>query len=254
MQTRTIKHWPVPFSLPLTQPLFYTLLKGLCCKHISRLAVEVSQSSNESLVYYSRFRSDPDSTFIMRAQMLFPAFLFAITAQASVSFPRSVKNGECIGAKGAPGVCVATTSCTSAGGTYISNACPGTPENIKCCVKTSCGSGGQNGDCRWTSQCGAGRTTISNQCPGPANFKCCVDAAGPSTPADPPATPPSPPSGDDLGAKILAKAKEAEGIQCKLTLDLFRMTILSAHVRYFSNASNRQLGRGQLQRPDRWRV
>ncbi|KAF2201503.1 hypothetical protein GQ43DRAFT_415666 [Delitschia confertaspora ATCC 74209] len=137
----------------------------------------------------------------MHFRVLSSAILLAATTEATVAFPRSTLNGECTGAGGAPGVCVATASCTQAGGTYISNACPGTANDIKCCVKTSCGSSGQSGDCRWTSQCGSGKSLIENLCPGPNGFKCCV--------ADNTAQPSS--GGYNIGEKILAKAKEAEG-------------------------------------------
>lgn len=86
--------------------------------------------------------------------------------------PRAAVDGPCTGAGGAPGVCISTSSCTSGGGSYISNACPGTANDIKCCVKTSCASGG---NCRWTSQCSG--TTQSGLCPGPSNFKCCTGSS-----------------------------------------------------------------------------
>jgi len=153
--------------------------------------------------------SEPTFFSTMRPQILSFILFLANVGQATVAFPRSTVNGECTGAGGAPGVCIATGSCTGGGGSYISNACPGTPNNIKCCVKNSCGSGGRNGDCRWTSQCGAGKTTLSGLCPGPTDFKCCVD--------DSTTTPPPPPSGDsNIGEKILAKAKTAEGTPCRL--------------------------------------
>ncbi|KAG8799402.1 hypothetical protein FRC18_008294 [Serendipita sp. 400] len=91
-------------------------------------------------------------------------------------------NGKCTGKSGAPGVCIATAKCTSAGGEYISNACPGTPADIKCCTKTSCGGGA--GNCRWTSQCQSG-LTIGHMCPGPSDFMCCLPV-GDDTPNFPP--------------------------------------------------------------------
>lgn len=102
--------------------------------------------------------------------------LFAIsspfTTASSVLASRAEENGPCTGASNAPGVCVATGKCTDAGGTYISNACPGTGDDIKCCTKPSCGTGG-TGNCRFTSSCSTG-VTESNQCPGPATFMCCM--------------------------------------------------------------------------------
>lgn len=66
------------------------------------------------------------------------------------------------------GVCIATAKCTSGGGHFISNACPGTPDNIKCCTKPVCGT---SGSCRWASQCTG--TPLSGLCPGPTKFNCC---------------------------------------------------------------------------------
>lgn len=104
-------------------------------------------------------------------QLLNSVFLISLLSTGLVSAlaPRSSVDGPCTGAGGAPGVCISTSSCSSGGGSYISNACPGTADNIKCCVKSSCGSGGS---CKWTSQCSG--TTQSGLCPGPANFKCCT--------------------------------------------------------------------------------
>ena len=100
----------------------------------------------------------------------FAAACFGICAvHARDLAQRAVLNGPCSGRGDAPGVCIPTAKCSKAGGVYISNACPGTPNDIKCCTKAACGSGG---NCRWTSQCEG--ETLSNQCPGPANFKCCV--------------------------------------------------------------------------------
>ncbi|KAJ9661291.1 hypothetical protein H2198_002034 [Neophaeococcomyces mojaviensis] len=82
------------------------------------------------------------------------------------------ENGPCVGRGGAPGVCISTQSCSNGGGTYISNKCPGTPENIKCCVKTACGTGNK-GNCRFTSNCDSGKTE-TGKCPGPTDFKCCM--------------------------------------------------------------------------------
>ncbi|KAL8692826.1 MAG: hypothetical protein Q9218_002209 [Villophora microphyllina] len=45
--------------------------------------------------------------------------------------------------------------------------------DVKCCTKSSCASGG---NCRWTSSCTG--TTQAGQCPGPANFKCCIPPSG----------------------------------------------------------------------------
>ena len=105
--------------------------------------------------------------------LLYLTLSLAGVAWSSTTLARSTLNGGCTGAGGAPGVCISTSSCHSGGGTYISNACPGTPEDIKCCTKPACGSGG---NCRWTSECSG--STVSNLCPGPASFKCCEPSSG----------------------------------------------------------------------------
>ncbi|MCJ1466256.1 hypothetical protein MMC07_004875 [Pseudocyphellaria aurata] len=117
--------------------------------------------------------------------VLFATSLFGFSAvSANVLAERAVLNGQCTGKGSAPGVCIATGKCSSGGGTFITGACPGLPNDIKCCTKTACGSGG---NCRWTSQCSG--TTVSNLCPGPAGFKCCVPSTSPAgqypTPAFP---------------------------------------------------------------------
>lgn len=116
---------------------------------------------------------------------------------------RTTENGQCTGANNALGVCVSTSSCTEAGGSYISNACPDQPDNIKCCTKSSCGSGGS---CKWTSKCASGNT-VGGLCPGPSDFKCCLPAS--SSSGDGGSS-----SSSNLGEKILAKAKTAKGDPC----------------------------------------
>lgn len=126
---------------------------------------------------YSIFWKEP---FTMHFSSLIPSLILlgANSIQATVIAGRAAVDGPCTGSGDAPGVCIATGQCTSGGGTYISNACPGTPDDIKCCTKTSCGSGG---NCRWTSQCST--SSLSGLCPGPADFKCCVPAGdGPYPP------------------------------------------------------------------------
>ncbi|EER25524.1 hypothetical protein D8B26_000167 [Coccidioides posadasii str. Silveira] len=83
---------------------------------------------------------------------------------------RSLINSACTGKDGAEGVCISVSDCNKGGGEFINNACPGTPQNIKCCTKTKCGDGG---NCRFTDKCSSGNI-LSGQCPGPASFKCCL--------------------------------------------------------------------------------
>jgi hypothetical protein len=150
--------------------------------------------------------------------------------------PRSTIDGPCTGPSGAIGVCVPTASCTQDNGTYIDNGCPGTPEDIKCCTKPKCELEARSGDCRWAEQCGGGKSLIRNLCPGPDAFRCCITdevtapmstsnlsvvkptvsskKPSPTSKATPkPTSKPKP----NLGEKILAKAKEAKGLPCKLT-------------------------------------
>ena len=98
---------------------------------------------------------------------------YSAVQASSLIVERAVQNGPCTGSGGAPGVCIPTAQCSSGGGQYITNACPGLPNDIKCCTKTSCGSGG---NCRWTSQCTG--NTLTGLCPGPDDFKCCVPSSG----------------------------------------------------------------------------
>jgi hypothetical protein len=102
--------------------------------------------------------------------LAFPADTTSSDTSSSLQ-ARSTVNGPCTGSASHPGICISTSSCTSGGGSYISNACPGTPADIKCCTKPSCGTAGH---CAFTSSCtAAGSTSLSGLCPGPSNFKCC---------------------------------------------------------------------------------
>lgn len=52
----------------------------------------------------------------------------SFTTASSVLVGRSELDGPCTGASSAPGVCVPTAKCTASGGSFISDACPGTPK------------------------------------------------------------------------------------------------------------------------------
>ncbi|KAJ5016672.1 hypothetical protein K4K57_010968 [Colletotrichum sp. SAR 10_99] len=95
-----------------------------------------------------------------------------LIAAVSVQAVFAAVNEPCYGSGGRAGVCVTTSSCSSSGGTTINGACPKDPDNVKCCTKASCGSGG---NCRFTSDCAG--TSVVNQCPGPSTFKCCDSSA-----------------------------------------------------------------------------
>ncbi len=123
--------------------------------------------------------------FISLVRVATAVLLASPVVHASALFPRAEENGPCTDASGTPGVCIPTAKCSAGGGSFTSNRCPGTPNDIKCCTKTACGSGG---NCRWTSQCSG--TTVANQCPGPAGFKCCQPGSPPSGgPYPPPSIP-----------------------------------------------------------------
>src|SRR2546423_11348243 len=100
------------------------------------------------------------------------AVLFSAATASEVFLGPASVNDPCTGSGGAPGVCISTSACTNGGGTFISNACPGTPADIKCCSKTACGTD-ERGNCRFVSSCASG-ITESGQCPGPSTFKCCM--------------------------------------------------------------------------------
>lgn len=93
-----------------------------------------------------------------------------VTVVAVVGFVGATVNEPCYGPSGAEGVCLTTSACSSGGGSAINGACPWDAADVKCCSKTTCGSGSPQ-NCRWTSDCTG--TTVANQCPGPAGFKCC---------------------------------------------------------------------------------
>lgn len=126
---------------------------------------------------------------IIKMQLINNLFL-ALVATGAV---RAATNEPCIGSGGDPGifqtlqciirkvllnsttgVCVTTSTCSSSGGIAISGACPSDPADVKCCSKRSCGTAA-NSTCLWQSDCAG--TSITNQCPGPSQFKCCQSAA-----------------------------------------------------------------------------
>ncbi|ORX41696.1 hypothetical protein BCR36DRAFT_416591 [Piromyces finnis] len=79
-------------------------------------------------------------------------------------------NGRCSSGNG---VCVSTTNCINAGGSYVNGKCPNDPNNIKCCNKKKCvTSGGLVGTCKFISDCEG--TTVKGYCPGGSDFRCCI--------------------------------------------------------------------------------
>lgn len=89
-------------------------------------------------------------------------------------------NGPC-SIDGTPGVCVTTANCAAIDGSFRSGFCKNDVENVKCCIKPECGSGG---NCRPTNTCDG--TTKTGLCPGSSNFKCCEPKAGGNPPPPPP--------------------------------------------------------------------
>lgn len=85
-------------------------------------------------------------------------------------------NGPCT-INGTPGVCVTTSNCAAADGSFRSGFCPNDPDNVRCCIKPECGSGG---NCRSTSSCDG--SPKAGLCPGPTNFQCCEPASGGGSP------------------------------------------------------------------------
>jgi len=90
---------------------------------------------------------------------------------ATIPSTLAAVNGRCTGRNG---ICVATGTCSSYGGTYYTGRCPNDPNNIKCCDNISCRVNGQVGKCMFTSQCSG--TTVSGYCPGGNDFKCCLSS------------------------------------------------------------------------------
>ena len=114
-------------------------------------------------------------------------------------------NGPC-SIDGTPGVCVTTTNCAASDGSFRSGFCPNDPENVRCCIKPECGSGG---NCRPEGTCDG--TTKTGLCPGPASFKCCEPKAG----GDPP-----PPGGG--GASTADRQLSANGVDFIAGFEGFR--------------------------------
>jgi len=96
---------------------------------------------------------------------IYKLFLTIISIHAALA----AINGRCSSGNG---VCVTTSSCTKAGGTYKSGLCPNDPNDVKCCNKSKCTVNGKTGVCKFTSDCNG--TSYSGACPGGNNFKCCV--------------------------------------------------------------------------------
>ncbi|KAK0616703.1 hypothetical protein B0T14DRAFT_523655 [Immersiella caudata] len=61
-------------------------------------------------------------------------------------------------------------------GTISHGDCPWDGNNVKCCQQvTRCYGDLQATFCSWPEGCGAGSTRLTGLCPGPNDFKCCVN-------------------------------------------------------------------------------
>ncbi|KAJ7016585.1 hypothetical protein C8F04DRAFT_1160503 [Mycena alexandri] len=98
---------------------------------------------------------------------------------ASIASTQAVLDGPCSGfATGGLGVCISTAACSKKGGTSTPGHCPGTANDIQCCTKSSCTSAAAGGGvCRFTSSCTGNHFVITDLCPGPSDFTCCVACA-----------------------------------------------------------------------------
>lgn len=100
--------------------------------------------------------------------------LHALLPLLAATLATAATDEPCVGSGGRAGVCLSTSSCSSAGGITIDGACPADPAGIKCCSKATCANGSA-GNCRWQSDCAG--TSVSGLCPGPAQMKCCSSSA-----------------------------------------------------------------------------
>ena len=98
-------------------------------------------------------------------------YKFILVLLSVVSTALASMYGQCTGRSG---ICIDTGTCTSYGGTYSSGNCPGDPEDVKCCDNISCkSSDGRTGTCSFTCS----GDTVSGQCPGGSDFKCCLGSS-----------------------------------------------------------------------------
>ncbi|KAK0560338.1 hypothetical protein OC844_003815 [Tilletia horrida] len=91
-------------------------------------------------------------------------------ALASVSLTAAVQT--CVNSNnGLVGECIATSSCSSQGGSSAAGFCPGAAD-IQCCTYGSCSSG----SCLPTLGCSG--STQAGLCPGDTEIQCCQNAPG----------------------------------------------------------------------------
>ncbi|KAK4043308.1 hypothetical protein C8A01DRAFT_32628 [Parachaetomium inaequale] len=82
--------------------------------------------------------------------------------------------GSLCKANGITGTCQSNSWCDNNDGQRpVRGACPNDPSNVMCCIYPLC----NNGICMSTSDSFCGQLDggfVSNRCPGPTSYKCCV--------------------------------------------------------------------------------
>ena len=97
-------------------------------------------------------------------------FILILIAVISTAF--AATNGKC---SGRTGICIDSSKCSNYGGKTYSGKCPSDPNNIKCCDNIPCkGSDGRTGTCSFSCS----GDTVTGQCPGGTDFKCCIGGGG----------------------------------------------------------------------------
>jgi hypothetical protein len=109
----------------------------------------------------------------MYSRLVFSAFCLVVGSLAAVNDPCVVD--------GTPGVCIRTQTCTDDGGLFDISGCESDPIDIQCCTKPNCA---PLANCKWRADC-IGGSPVSDLCPGPSAFKCCIEGIEgiPSIPA-----------------------------------------------------------------------
>ena len=97
---------------------------------------------------------------------------FILILLSVISAALASVGGKC---SGRSGICIDSSKCSSYGGKTYSGKCPSDPNNIKCCDNIPCkGSDGRTGTCSFSCS----GDTVTGQCPGGTDFKCCIGGGG----------------------------------------------------------------------------
>jgi lysozyme len=129
------------------------------------------------------------------------AFVAAILLFASSTVLAAPGSTSCEINSKQDGVCLATASCRSSGGTSQAGHCPGGTDNqvphslprithaktniSQCCTYGSCTVASTSGLCQPVSTCGSGYTSTAGHCPGPDNIQCCTKKSSSPPPSSP---------------------------------------------------------------------